>query len=207
MTTQAWMDERVHRKDDPNFRARYRRFRSQWTTCEKCKIGKAATTHCLVRGEVPCDLLFIGEGPGKIEDIAGVPFVGQAGRLLSEWLFDLRVVFPNLRIALTNLVCCRPIDAATKNNRQPTLLEMQRCSIRLGQFLAIAQPKAICLLGRLAQSRWPVIERAWANDNPCRLLNLYHPAFHLRNGRKSKSAVRDREKLFVFCEQTFGVPT
>lgn len=207
MTTQAWMDEQIHLKDDPNFRSRYRRFRKQWNACERCRIGKEATKHCLARGELPCDILFIGEGPGKIEDAAGVPFVGQAGRLLSVWLFDLREVQPKLRIALTNLVCCRPIGDATKNNRQPELREMQRCSVRLEQFLALAQPKAICLLGRLAQSRRPEIDLAWPRLDTCDFLELYHPAFHLRNGRESKSAMRDREKLFQFCDHVLGVPT
>lgn len=210
MTTQAWMDEQVHLKDDPNFRSWYRRFRKQWNTCKKCSIGKKATRHCLVRGELPCDILFIGEGPGKIENIAGVPFVGQAGRLLSEWLFALREAQPNLRIALTNLVCCRPVDTATKGNRQPDIREIQRCSVRLKQFLALAQPKAICLLGRLAQSQRPSIDRSWlrvGHGGRADFLELYHPAFHLRNGRESKSAIRDREKLFEFCEQVFGVLT
>jgi DNA polymerase len=205
--TQAWMDEHVHLKDDPNFRSRYRRFRHLWSSCTACQIGEKATKHCIARGEIPCDILFIGEGPGKTEDVVGTPFVGMAGRLFSEWLFDLREEFPMLRIALTNLVCCRPIDVGTKCNRQPTLREMQRCSTRLKQFFALAQPKAICLLGRLAQSRRPEIDLAWPSIDTCDFLELYHPAFHLRNGRKSKSAMRDREKLFVFCEQKFGVST
>lgn len=199
--TQAWMDERVQLRDDSNYRARWRRFRDTWCQCGKCEIGKRAAKHCLVRGELPCDILFIGEGPGKIEDIAGVPFVGPAGRLLSEWLFDLREKYPKLRIALSNLVCCRPTDVATGRNRQPDVLEIQRCSVRLKQLLALAQPKAICLLGRLAQSRRPSIEGAWSRVgfiSRC-FLELYHPAFHLRNGRESQSAVRDREKLFDFC--------
>lgn len=207
--TQAWMSEGIDIRGGAQTRSRYRSFQMIWEGCQKCGLGKAATKHCLARGELPCDILFIGEGPGRIEDIAGAPFVGPAGRLLSEWLFELREEFPKLRIALTNLVCCRPtIETGfqTGQNRQPHTHEIQCCFPRLRRFFQLARPKTICLLGRLTQSWRTKLERARFEQSVlhARLLELYHPAFHLRNGRTSETATRDKTKLFDFVEQEFG---
>ena len=109
-----------------------------WHECTKCLIGKMAHKHVFYRGDVPCDLLLIGEAPGKTEDAVGQPFVGKSGKLLDEWLIEVRLILAELNLvagsshqplpkfAITNTVCCRPMDRRGGPNRPPSLQESTR---------------------------------------------------------------------------------
>jgi len=87
--------------------------------------------------------MFVGEGPGFNEDRQGEPFVGQAGRLLTELLGAIGLARRDVYIA--NVVKCRPPE-----NRDPAPDEIEACSPHLMLQIAIVRPRVICTLGRFA---------------------------------------------------------
>jgi uracil-DNA glycosylase family 4 len=94
-------------------------------------------------GDPEAELLFVGEGPGFHEDKQGEPFVGQAGRLLTELLGGIGLTRADVYIA--NVVKCRPPE-----NRDPAPEEIEACSPHLMKQIAIIRPKIVCTLGRFA---------------------------------------------------------
>jgi len=94
-------------------------------------------------GHPRAQLLFVGEGPGFHEDRQGVPFVGQAGKLLNELLEGIGLTRSDVYIG--NVVKCRPPE-----NRDPTPDEIAACSPFLMEQIAIIRPRVVCTLGRFA---------------------------------------------------------
>lgn len=152
-----------------------------WNKCLKCKIGELAFKHVFARGTLPCDVLFIGEAPGKSEDVIGLPFVGPAGKVFETWVDNVPYTW-----AVTNLVSCRPTVAESGPNRQPTEAEQVNCQPRLSEFIKLAKPRAIVFLGKLAENSWVGV--SWnlseivAPDVGVPYLVLRHPAYVLRRG-------------------------
>ena len=96
-------------------------------------------------GPLPCDVLFLGEGPGENEDREGVPFVGDSGKFLRSVI--VAAGLSKLRIRISNVVRCRP-----PGNRAPTPLEIRACTKWLDLELGLADPKVIVCLGKSAMS-------------------------------------------------------
>jgi uracil-DNA glycosylase family 4 len=94
-------------------------------------------------GSPQAGLMFVGEGPGFHEDRQGEPFVGQAGKLLTELLAGIGLSRADVYIA--NVVKCRPPE-----NRDPTTDEIEACSPHLFEQIGIIRPRVICTLGRFA---------------------------------------------------------
>ncbi len=134
----------------------------RWKDCTKCPLHKQRDRICLARGQVPADVLFIGEAPGASEDALGQPFVGPAGALLNqiieraipkvdsvnedykpEWYYAYTW-------ALTNLVCCFPREAKERGENEPEDEEILACRPRLVEFINIVQPRLIVCVGSLA---------------------------------------------------------
>src|SRR3990167_7599455 len=114
--------------------------KKSWRRCTRCEIGRLAAKHVFGRGQLPCDVLFIGEGPGKSEDVLGEPFVGISGRILDSWIAEV-ISKTTLRWAVTNIVACRPTDRLGGPNRAPTKEEICNCESRLVHFVKeIARP-------------------------------------------------------------------
>ena len=145
-----------------------------WRKCTKCSIGKHAYNHVFARGNIPCKVLFIGEAPGKSEDTMGLPFVGVSGKLLDKWIAATGKVFS---YAITNTVLCRPTDRIGGDNRPPTQKEMANCRPRLIDFIALADPKGIVLLGAVARDNVSSFI-----PSGIKVLKLPHPAYVLRCG-------------------------
>jgi len=185
-------------------REAYTLHRERWIGCQKCRIGAIARHHCFFRGLLPCHVLFIGEGPGKTEDLLGLPFVGRAGRLLDVWLNA--TLAPSKRTlegrpfrwAITNLVLCRPCEGLTAPNRAPAPVEVRNCQGRLMEFIHdLARPRAVVLLGRTTEDYAPQF------DVP--MLAVPHPAWVCRRGGwdtdESRVVVA---KLNTFLQETFN---
>lgn len=120
-----------------------------WKDCERCSIGTWAKEHVFVSGQLPCDILFIGEGPGRTENRVGRPFAGKAGLELSRWIDVARSNTPNQwSYALTNTVSCRPCDTRWGSNRVPSTHEIENCSSRLSKTVELASPRGIVLCGQ-----------------------------------------------------------
>lgn len=151
----------------------------QYAQCTACPIGESAHKHVFGRGSLSAQAVLVGEAPGKLEDIEGVPFVGMAGRLLETALHEAKV---EARLFFTNLVSCRPCDKLGGPNRAPTEQEIKNCSERLRQTLMCISPKVVILLGKVP--REAISKEAYLQKY--RVFCLEHPAFILRlGGRKA----------------------
>jgi uracil-DNA glycosylase len=112
-------------------------------SCTACELSESRTNAVPGSGSIKTEIMFIGEAPGRIEDIQGMPFVGTAGKILSEAL--VYAGFMREDVYITNIVKCRPPD-----NRRPNKQEMDSCNSYLRKELEIIQPKIICILGNTA---------------------------------------------------------
>jgi uracil-DNA glycosylase family 4 len=150
--------------------------RKRWSVCTSCVLHASRRQVVLGRGDLPCDLLFIGEAPGKSEDVLGKPFIGRSGKLLDTAIEAACLIVHRHkpRMYITNIVACRPCDSPQGDNRPPTPDEIYACNARLRDELHAAEPKAVVLLGKVAQKA------------ALRLLPtatcLVHPAYILRQG-------------------------
>ena len=111
--------------------------------CRGCVLAEGRTQVVFGAGASEADLMFVGEGPGYNEDKQGEPFVGQAGRLLTELLAEIGLARKDVYIA--NVVKCRPPE-----NRDPTPEEIESCRPHLMRQIEIIKPQVICTLGRFA---------------------------------------------------------
>ena len=119
--------------------------RNRVVSCVNCNLSKTRTNAVPGIGNVNSDVIFVGEAPGRNEDLQGKPFVGTAGQILSEALEFAG--FTRDQVYITNVVKCRP-----PNNRQPITEERNACRQYLSEELRIIHPKIICILGNTAYS-------------------------------------------------------
>jgi uracil-DNA glycosylase family 4 len=112
--------------------------------CVRCP-QLAQTRHTVVfgAGNANADLMFVGEAPGRNEDERGLPFVGQAGKLLDTLLGEIGLVRDQVFIA--NVLKCRP-----PGNRDPHPVEIERCQEYLFRQIELIEPTVICTLGNFA---------------------------------------------------------
>jgi len=111
--------------------------------CTKCDLCKTRTHSVPGKGNFSSDVIFVGEAPGKNEDLHGEPFVGVAGKKLSLALENAGVTRDEVYI--TNTVKCRP-----PKNRVPSILEREACQEYIQKEIEIIKPKIICVLGNTA---------------------------------------------------------
>lgn len=111
--------------------------------CTRCPLHETRTNAVSGTGSFTADVMFVGEAPGRSEDIAGKPFVGAAGKRLEAALKSAGVSRESVYI--TNIVKCRPPD-----NRVPTNTEQESCAEYLENEIQIINPKIICVLGNTA---------------------------------------------------------
>ena len=109
--------------------------------CKRCRLSKGRTQVVPGVGSCKSAIVFIGEAPGKDEDLKGEPFVGRAGRLLTDVLKDAGV--DRSEVFICNLVKCRP-----PGNRRPRKDEITACSSYLESELGTVKPTVVCALGQ-----------------------------------------------------------
>jgi DNA polymerase len=148
--------------------------------CVACPLHQTRTTVVFGSGNADADLMFIGEAPGANEDKLGLPFVGQAGKLLDKLLTEIGLDRADVFIA--NTVKCRP-----PGNRDPHPHEIESCNGYLRAQVELIEPTVICTLGnfstKLLRGDTTGISRLHGHDEvrmigprAVRLLPLYHPA-------------------------------
>jgi len=154
---------------------------AQASGCVRCpQLAATRKTVVFGAGNADADLMFVGEAPGRNEDEAGLPFVGQAGRLLDQLLADVGLARADVFIA--NVLKCRP-----PQNRDPQPGEIDNCSGYLMAQLALIEPTVVCTLGNFATKllrRDPTgitrvrgqAEVRAVGPRTVRLLPLLHPA-------------------------------
>lgn len=146
-----------------------------WADCEKCPIGCFAKNKVFGDGVVPAKYLFIGEAPGREEDLKGEPFVGRSGVLLRKTMCSIGL---SDDFFMTNIVACRPTDSVGGPNRPPKLQEIDNCNDRLLRTIKIVQPDVIITVGKIAD----FIIDLMRDEFKCRVETIKHPAYILRHG-------------------------
>ena len=116
---------------------------AEWASCERCALAGSRTQVVVGSGEPDADLMFVGEAPGFHEDKQGIPFVGQAGRLLETLLEEIGLSREQVYIA--NVLKCRP-----PGNRDPLPAEIESCQGYLYDQIQLIRPRVICTLGNFA---------------------------------------------------------
>jgi uracil-DNA glycosylase family 4 len=165
--------------------ARRDQLKAVWQECQGCvRCPQLAATRTKVvfgAGHADAELMFVGEAPGANEDKQGLPFVGQAGRLLETLLGEIGLSRGEVFIA--NALKCRP-----PGNRDPLPLEIQNCQDYLMRQLELIQPRVVCTLGNFSTKLLrgdpsTGITRLHGRDEvrtigprTVRLYPLYHPA-------------------------------
>ena len=148
-----------------------------WLSCKKCALWKTRRNVVIGAGEMPAKILFIGEAPGKSEDLRGEPFIGPAGRILRMAITDATTILKRKKPPthyITNVVACRPCDEKRGPNRQPNEREAWRCWPRLHDIEKLVKPRKIVFLGKVAET--------YCSDAFPEGEMLQHPAYILRRG-------------------------
>jgi DNA polymerase len=151
--------------------------------CIRCPLSATRTQVVFGVGDPAADLMFVGEAPGRDEDLQGEPFVGRSGRLLDRLVAEEMGV-DRSRFYIANVVKCRPPD-----NRDPTSAEITACRPYLASQLELIAPVVVVSLGNFAtrlllgtdQGITKVRGRSYPVDR-FRLVPTYHPAAALRSG-------------------------
>lgn len=186
-------------------RQQLKKLNKYWEENCRCELRKMATQAVLGDGNAESEVVFIGEAPGKNEDIEGVPFVGAAGKFLAEMLEDIGKKREDIYI--TNIVKYRP-----PNNRDPEPKEKEDCNEWLIKELKIINPKLIVFLGRHSMLRFFPSEKIGAIHGKLLIKNtpelgrmnflpLYHPAAALYNGGMRETLKKDFKKIIKALEK------
>ncbi|MFA5751437.1 MAG: uracil-DNA glycosylase [Candidatus Paceibacterota bacterium] len=165
----------------------------------KCNLKKTATQAVYGDGNPDSDIVFIGEAPGKNEDKEGIPFIGSAGKFLTEMLSAIDLKRED--IYTTNIVKYRP-----PNNRDPLPEEKASCKEWLLEELNLIKPKLIIFLGRHAMNTFfpnekisdihgKILIKKFKNFPTKYFFALYHPASALYNGGMREVLMSDFKKI------------
>ena len=163
--------------------------------CTRCKLHKGRNKIVFGDGSVKAKLVFVGEGPGADEDAQGLPFVGRAGKLLTQMIEAMGLQRGDVYIC--NVVKCRP-----PGNRQPEKDEVEACSPFLYRQLDVLQPKVIVCLGSTAAQTLLQTNRGishfrgdWLDFRGYKMMATYHPAYLLRNPAAKGEVWKDLQKV------------
>jgi DNA polymerase len=189
----------VHEEPD-RIAALYAYHRDEVVSCVRCPLSRERTQVVVGSGDPDADLMFVGEAPGYHEDKQGLPFVGQAGRLLSQLLGEIGLTRDDVFIA--NVLKCRP-----PGNRDPLPAEISACEPHLFRQIALIQPRMVCTLGnfatKLLSGRPDGISRVHGHELPIEVAGhrlLLYPLFH------PAAALYTRAMLSTLQEDVARIP-
>lgn len=171
----------------------------KFATNNKCPLKQGATQAVYGAGDSSAEILFIGEAPGKQEDITGTPFVGAAGKFLDEMLTSIQLT--REVVYITNVVKYRP-----PNNRDPLPEEVAPCKEWLLAEIKLVNPRLIVTLGHHALSHFipnkkisavhgQVFQKNIPGLDTCNFYVLYHPAAALYNGSLRETLKKDFQRI------------
>jgi uracil-DNA glycosylase family 4 len=165
--------------------------------CTRCKLHKGRNKIVFGDGNPKAELVFVGEGPGHDEDVQGLPFVGRAGKLLTQMIEAMGLHRKDVYIC--NVVKCRPPE-----NRAPEKDEVATCSPFLMRQIDVIAPKVIVCLGSVAAQTLLETNRGisqfrgqWLEFRGRKLLATYHPAYLLRNPSAKSEVWKDLQKVMA----------
>jgi len=169
--------------------------RKELGDCKRCKLFSHRRNIVFGMGNPEARLVFVGEGPGRDEDIQGKPFVGRAGQLLTKIINSIDLSREEVYIA--NIIKCRP-----PQNRNPETDEIKACEPFLLKQLDAIKPKIICALGTFAaqtllgtDEKISSLRGRFISFRNTRLIATFHPAFLLRNPQRKRDVWEDMKKI------------
>lgn len=164
--------------------------------CRLCKLCAGRTNLVFGVGNPNARLMFVGEGPGRDEDLQGEPFVGRAGQLLTD-IITKGIGLKREDVYIANVVKCRPPD-----NRNPEPDEVAACEPFLKKQIELIHPEVIVALGKFAvqtllQSKMPItkLRGQWHRYQGIKLMPTFHPAYLLRNPGDKRLVWEDIKKV------------
>jgi DNA polymerase len=163
--------------------------------CVSCKLSETRTKPVPGEGSLDATIMFVGEGPGRDEDLSGRPFVGAAGQLLDKILAAVDI--PRESVYIANIVKCRP-----PNNRNPKDEEAETCLPYLRRQVTLIHPRMIVCLGSIA-ARYIInknikisnVRGQFINRMGYDIIPTYHPAALLHNPTLKRAAWEDFKKI------------
>ncbi|TVM03968.1 MAG: uracil-DNA glycosylase [Candidatus Brocadia sp. WS118] len=177
---------------------------NEMLVCHKCLLGKTRTHLVFGSGNPEAHLMFVGEAPGRDEDLQGEPFVGRAGQLLTKIIEAIGLKRSDVYIA--NVLKCRP-----PGNRNPLPEEIVLCMPYLLKQIEIIQPKVLCALGTFAaqtllNTKAPVgtLRGRFHDYNGIPMMVTFHPAYLLRNPNDKAKVWEDMKKVRDFLGELSG---
>ena len=169
--------------------------REELGDCRRCKLHRTRTNIVFGTGNPRARLVFVGEGPGRDEDLQGKPFVGLAGQLLTKIIQAIQLT--REEVYITNIIKCRP-----PGNRNPEPDEIQSCEPFLAKQLEVIRPGLICALGTFAaqtllktEERISLLRGKFHSYRGIPLMPTYHPAYLLRNPQFKRDVWEDMKKV------------
>ncbi len=175
--------------------------RERILNCQKCPLFQGRTRAVPGEGNLDAELMFVGEAPGRDEDIQGKPFVGKAGQLLTKIIQAMK--FSREEVYITNVVKCRPPE-----NRTPHRDEIEKCQDYLLAQLRIIKPKVIVALGKVAADFFvpsnlgmTSLRGNFYEYGKIQVMPTFHPSYLIRNeGNKiiKRMVWEDMKKVMAF---------
>lgn len=169
--------------------------RAELGDCRRCKLHSRRTQIVFGTGNPKAGLVFVGEAPGRDEDLQGEPFVGAAGQLLTRIVQAIQLAREEVYIA--NILKCRPPE-----NRNPEPDEIAACEPFLIRQLEAIRPRLICALGSFAaqallktEEKISSLRGRFHAYQGIPLMPTYHPAYLLRNPERKRDVWEDMKKL------------
>jgi DNA polymerase len=182
-----------HEAGDPA--AELAALREELGDCTRCPLHSGRTKLVFGEGSPRARLVFVGEGPGRDEDLSGRPFVGAAGRLLDKIIAAIGLRREDVYIC--NVVKCRP-----PNNRDPEPDEAATCGPFMRRQLGIIRPEVVVALGKpaarfLLGTEAPIgqLRGRFHDLDGMRLMPTYHPAYLLRNAAGKRPVWEDMKQV------------
>jgi uracil-DNA glycosylase len=169
--------------------------RAELGECNRCQLGRTRTNLVFGIGNPHARLVFVGEAPGRDEDLQGEPFVGEAGQLLTKIINAMG--FQRSEIYICNVLKCRP-----PNNRNPLPSEIEQCHPFMLRQVKSIGPEVVVALGTFAaqtllQTKEPIskLRGRFHDYHGIPLMPTFHPAFLLRNASMKREVWEDMQQV------------
>jgi DNA polymerase len=188
-----------------------RAYAEETASCTRCALAQGRTQVVFGSGSPDADLMFVGEAPGFHEDQQGVPFVGQAGKLLDKLLAGIELTRADVWVA--NVLKCRP-----PGNRDPLPEEIASCEPHLFRQIELIEPKLVATLGnfatKLLSGKPAGITKVHGYEQEVTLgartvllYPIYHPAAALYTPSMLKVLEEDFARIPALLERSVDEPT
>ena len=179
----------------------YLSLKEQILNCQKCPLAQGRKNAVPGEGDLETELMFVGEAPGRDEDIQGKPFVGRAGQLLTKIINAMH--FQREEVYITNIIKCRPPD-----NRTPHADEIEKCKGYLLEQLEMIKPKVVVTLGKVASDFFvpnrlgmSALRGNFYEYGRIQVMPTFHPSYLVRNEPNKilkKMVWEDMKKVMAF---------